>query len=217
MIIEIKHLLNDLVFLSPIWSNDGVLDPFWKEWVLIPLLIFSARLIDVSMSTIRIVLIVNERRIAASILSFLEMFVWLVAVTQTLKNLSNVMCYIGFAGGFAVGTYIGMMIERKLSMGIVLIRVITTMKDGSQLITFLKEHKFRITTLNAEGNFGKTNIIYTVINRKEMNKVIDVIKQFNPNAFYTVENIRYLNEQHWFNADVVENKTLNFLRRIKIK
>lgn len=193
------------------------IDPFWMEWILVPLLIFVARLIDVSMSTIRIILIVNEKRIAASVLSFLEMFVWLVAVTQTLKNLSNVMCYIGFAGGFAVGTYIGMLIEKKLSMGIVLIRITTTEKDGHQLISFLKQRKFRITSVNAEGNFGKTNIIYTVVMRKEMNSVIEVIKQFNPNAFYTVENIRYVNEQRWLNAEGGENKMINFLKKIKIK
>lgn len=192
-------------------------DPFVKEWILIPLLIFFARLIDVSMSTVRIMLIVNERRVAASILSFLEMFVWLVAVTQTLKNLSNVMCYIGFAGGFAVGTYIGMMIEKKLSMGIVLIRITTTEKDGQALISFLKQHKFRITSVNAEGNMGKTNIIYTVVMRKEMNSVIEVIKQFNLNAFYTVENIRYVNEQRWLKAEEADNKMINFLKRIKIK
>lgn len=187
------------------------------EWALIPLLIFFARLIDVSMSTIRIILIVNEKRVAASVLSFLEMFVWLVAVTQTLKNLSNVMCYIAFAGGFAVGTYIGMLIEKKLSMGIVLIRITTTEKDGNQLISFLKQHKFRITSVNAEGNFGKTNIIFTIVMRKEMNSVIEVIKQFNPNAFYTVENIRYVNDQRWLNAATGENKMINFLKKIKIK
>lgn len=193
------------------------IDPFWMEWALIPLLIFFARLIDVSMSTIRIILIVNEKRVAASVLSFLEMFVWLVAVTQTLKNLSNVMCYIAFAGGFAVGTYIGMLIEKKLSMGIVLIRITTTEKDGNQLISFLKQHKFRITSVNAEGNFGKTNIIFTIVMRKEMNSVIEVIKQFNPNAFYTVENIRYVNDQRWLNAATGENKMINFLKKIKIK
>lgn len=193
------------------------IDPFWMEWVLIPLLIFISRLIDVSMSTIRIILIVNEKRIAASVLSFLEMFVWLVAVTQTLKNLSNVMCYVGFAGGFAVGTYIGMVIEKKLSMGIVLIRITTTEKDGFPLIAFLKENKFRITSLNAEGNFGKTNIIYTVVMRKEMNSVIEVIKKFNPNAFYTVENIRYVNDQRWINTDGGESRIISFLKKIKIK
>lgn len=193
------------------------IDPFLMEWVLIPLLIFFARLIDVSMSTVRIILIVNEKRLAATVLSFLEMFVWLVAVTQTLKNLSNVMCYIGFAGGFAVGTYIGMLIEKKLSIGIVLIRITTTEKDGQHLISFLKQHKFRITSVNAEGNYGKTNIIYTVVMRKEMNSVIEVIKKFNPNAFYTVENIRYVNEQRWLTADAGENRIINFLKKIKIK
>lgn len=206
------------LFISSFWENPGfAVDPFWMEWVLIPLLIFFARLVDVSMSTVRIILIVNEKRAAASILSFLEMFIWLVAVTQTLKNLSNVMCYVGFAGGFAVGTYIGMMIEKKLSMGIVLIRITTTEKDGQQLISFLKQHNFKLTAVNAEGNFGKTNIIFTVIARKEMNSVIDVIKRYNPNAFYTVENIRYVNDRHWLNAGSGENKAIDFLKRIKIK
>ncbi len=193
------------------------IDPFWMEWVLIPFLIFAARLIDVSMSTVRIVLIVNEKRLAASVLSFVEMFVWLIAVTQTLKNLSNVMCYIGFAGGFAVGTYIGMLIEKKLSMGIVLIRITTTEKDGHHVISFLKKHNFRITSVNAEGNIGKTNLIYTVVKRKEMNSVIDVVKKFNPNAFYTVENIRYVNDQRWIDGEAGGNGMINFLKKIKIK
>lgn len=127
------------------------------------------------------------------------------------------MCYIGFAAGFAVGTYIGMMIEKRLSIGIVLIRITTTEKDGLPLIAFLKQHKFRITSVNAEGNFGRTSIIYTVVMRKEMNGVIEVIKKFNPNAFYTVENIRYVNDQRWLNAEAEEGKMITFLKKIKIK
>lgn len=193
------------------------IDPWTMDWIVLPLIVFFSRVMDVSMSTIRIMLIVNERKLQASLLSFFEMFVWLIAVTQVLQNLNNWITYVAFAGGFASGTYLGMLIEKKLSIGIVLIRAVTVQKDGSELTAFLRSHKFRITSLDAEGNYGKVNIIYTVVNRSEMKLVIDTIKKFNPNAFYTVENIRYVSDSDRINLGIQDQGVITFLKRIKVK
>lgn len=193
------------------------IDPNTMEWVVIPLLIFIARVIDVALSTIRIILIIHDRKKFATVLSFFEILIWLIAITQILQNLTNVMCYIAFAGGFSTGTYVGMLLEKKLSMGIVLIRTITTQKDASSLVKYFKENNFRFTSVNAEGSYGKVNVVYTVINQKEMKKVIEIIRKFNPNAFYTIENIKYVNKPEGLINAEPDNKLMNFMKRIKIK
>ena len=188
------------------------------QWVLLPSLIFFSRILDVSMSTVRIMLIVNEKRGWAAFLSFFEILIWLVAISQILQNLNNIMCYIGFAGGFSLGTYIGMIIEKKLSIGTILIRVITVRKDASNLIESFKKQNYKFTSVEAEGTYGKVNVVYTIAERKNTQNIIELIKQFNPNAFYTIEKINYATIPGSTTVNTADkNSFFNFLKKIKMK
>ena len=159
------------------------------HWVVIPLLIFCARIMDVSIGTIRIMLIARGRKLLVPLLGFFEVLIWLLAVRQILNNLDNIATYIGFAGGFATGNYIGMIIEEKLAMGSLVIRVITS-KDSSELLRHLNQAGYGVTCVDAQGATGKVNIIFTIVNRRDYLKVIHIINRFNPKAFYSVEDVR---------------------------
>jgi len=163
------------------------------QWVILPILIFIARILDVSIDTIRILLINRGKRAITPILGFIQVSIWLLAIRQIFLNLSNVACYVAYAGGFAAGTWVGMLLEEKLAIGIQVIRVITR-KDATQLIEFLKDKGYGVTSVDGQGVTGKVNIIYTIIRRQDIHDVIEIITRFNPKAFYTIEDIRSMSE-----------------------
>ncbi len=163
------------------------------EYLIIPLLICFARVLDVSLGTLRIILVAKGTKTLAPILGFFEVLIWLIAIGQVMQNLTNVANYFAYAAGFAIGNYLGIIMEQKLAIGVVVVRVITA-TDASKLIDFLKEANFGVTTLEAQGTSGHVHLIYTVIKRSNLPLVVKHIKDFNPKAFYSVEDIRYVSE-----------------------
>ena len=163
------------------------------HWLVIPLLICCARIVDVSIGTVRIMLIARGRKMLAPLLGFFEVLIWLLAMRQILNNLDNAATYIGFAAGFAMGNYVGMLLEEKLAMGSQVIRIITK-KDGSDLVKYFKSHGYGVTVLEGQGTTGKVNVIFTIVKRCDLKKVVKLIHHCNPKAFYSVEDIRSVNE-----------------------
>jgi uncharacterized protein YebE (UPF0316 family) len=174
-------------------NNFFALDPQVFQWVVLPLLIFFARVCDVSLGTARIILVSKGHRYLAPLIGFAEIIIWLLAIRQIFLNLTNVACLIGFAAGFSLGNYAGILIEEKLAIGVQVIRVITR-KDAASLVSFLSEKGYGVTSVDGQGTTGKVNIIYTIVKRSEIPKALDIIKQFNPKAFYTIEDIRSVSE-----------------------
>ena len=160
---------------------------------IIPLLIFVARVLDVTLGTIRVIFVSKGLKYLAPVVGFFEILIWLMAIGQIMNNLSNITCYIAYAAGFAMGNFVGITIAEKLSLGVVLLRVITQ-KDGAELIQSLSSEKYGVTSVDGRGTHGKVNIIFTIVPRKEIQKVVDIIKKFNPKAFYTVEDIGFVEE-----------------------
>lgn len=163
------------------------------QWVILPLLIFLARILDVSLDTIRILFVSRGKRSIAPLLGFVQVIIWLLAIRQIFLHLSNVVCFIAYAAGFAAGTWVGMLIEEKLAIGVEVIRIITR-NEASQLIQFLREKNYRVTKVKGYGATGEVSIIYTIVRRQDMPEVINIIRRFNPKAFYTIEDIRAVTE-----------------------
>jgi uncharacterized protein YebE (UPF0316 family) len=160
-------------------------------YFVLPFLIFLARIIDVTIGTIRIVMVAKGQKMWAPILGFFEILVWLVAISRIFENLDNVLCYFGYAAGFATGNYIGLKLEEKLAMGIVKIQIITR-KPADQLLLNLKSAGYGITFHEAQGGNEKVSIIYSIIKRTELPAVEERIKTFNPNAFYSIEDVKFV-------------------------
>lgn len=171
--------------------------PFFNSelfaWVILPVLIFIARVIDVTFGTMRIIFISKGEKILAPIFGFFEIMVWLFAIGQIMQNLTNLTYYFAYAGGFATGNYVGMYIEEKMAMGTLVIRIITK-KDASNLIEAIKLKNYGITILDGQGATGGVKIIFTIIKRKDVDDVVDIIKQFNPKAFFSIEEVRVARE-----------------------
>jgi uncharacterized protein YebE (UPF0316 family) len=169
----------------------------WWAWVVLPILIFFSRILDQSIGTLRVIFVSKGLKNIAPFFGFFEVIIWLLAVTQVMKHLGNPMSYIAYGAGFAMGNYIGIMIEEKLSLGTVLVRIIPR-KDTTELVKNLKQDGFGVTQIDAEGVMGsKVKILLTITKRKNVPFVISMINQFNPNAFYTIEEIKAVREGYF--------------------
>ncbi|HAJ98569.1 MAG TPA: hypothetical protein DCM62_00945 [Bacteroidales bacterium] len=171
-------------------------DSFWWTWVVLPLLIFCSRILDQSIGTLRLIFVSKGYKNIGPFLGFFEVIIWLLAVTQVLQHLTNPMSYIAYGGGFAMGNYIGMRIEERISIGTVLIRIIPK-DDANDMIGRLRQEGFGVTATPAEGAMGPVKIIFTIIKRKSIPTAINIINQYNPQAFYTIEEIKSVKDGYF--------------------
>jgi len=160
-------------------------------WVVLPAFIFMARVVDVSIGTIRIIYVSRGLKALAAACGFFEVLIWLIAITQIMQNLCNFLMYITYAGGFATGNYVGILIENRLAVGHVVLRIITQ-KDATELIDHLREKDFGVTSLAARGISGSVRLVFTIIKRKDLNEAIEMVKKYNPGAFFSVEDIKMI-------------------------
>lgn len=181
-------------------------------WVIIPLLIFVARVCDVTLGTVRVIFVSKGLKYIAPVIGFFEVLIWLLAIGQIMNNLANPVCYLAYAGGFATGNYVGIIVAEKLSLGNVILRVIIQ-KDVADLIQSLSSKKYGVTSVEGAGAQGKVNIIFTVVPRKEIERVIEIVKKFSPAAFYTIEDIALVQEGIFPIRKSWHNETFEFLFR----
>ena len=174
-----------------------MLEPFGSPeifaYIVLPILIFLARICDVTLGTIRVIFISKGIKYLAPAIGFFEVIIWLLAIGQVMNNLTNVVSYIAYGAGFAAGTYVGMFIEEKISIGLVIVRVITR-HDATPLIECLRQKNYGVTAIDGEGATGPVKLIFTVVQRQDLSRVIAIIKKFNPKAFYSVEEVRSVAE-----------------------
>jgi len=163
------------------------------NYLILPFLIFIARILDVSIATIRIIFVLQGNKILAPVIGFFESFIWLVAIGQIIQNIDNIYSYLAFALGFATGTLVGMLIEERLALGNVVVRVITR-KPAADLITHFKNSGYNYTSLKAEGETGPVNILFSVVKRESLSDILEAIKEYNPKAFYTIENVKKVSD-----------------------
>jgi uncharacterized protein YebE (UPF0316 family) len=162
-------------------------------YVILPILIILARICDVTIGTIRIIVLSRGHKYLAPLLGFFEVLIWITVTAKIIQNLHNPICYFAYAGGFALGNLVGIIVEERLAMGIVVIRVITN-QDASRLITRLRNDGYGVTSIPAQGSMGLVHVIFTVVKRCHLDEVEAMIREFNPQAFYSIEDVRYVSK-----------------------
>ena len=184
------------------------------SYVLLPLLIFTARICDVSINTIRIIYVLGGRRFTAALMGFFESFIWLMAISQIFEHLDNWICYVAYPAGFASGIFVGMIIEERIAYGKVIVRIITR-KGITGLIEYLNSQQFRYTHVNAEGQDGPQNLVFTVLERENLDGLLLKLKQILPTAFYTVEKVNRATEVGTIAEQSTRWDILSWLRNIR--
>jgi uncharacterized protein YebE (UPF0316 family) len=168
-------------------------DSPFVTWVVIPLFIVLARIIDVTLGTIRIIYISRGMKYLAPIFGFFEILIWLIAIGQIMRNLNNPVYYLAYAVGFATGNLLGIFVEERLAVGKIILRIITK-KDATELTKYLRSSGYGVTTVAAEGATGPVNLLFTVIDRDKTESVVRSIQTYNPRAFYSIEDVRRVKE-----------------------
>jgi uncharacterized protein YebE (UPF0316 family) len=159
------------------------------SWIILPVLIFISRLGDVTMATLRHIFISKGFRKIVPILGFFEVLIWLVAMRQVFSHLDNIACFIAWAAGFSAGTYLGMFIEERLAIGTQIIRVITA--ENIELLTeAMKQNHQGITIVDGQGAKGPVKLIFMIVQRANKKHVLDIVHQYTPNAFYSIEDVK---------------------------
>ncbi len=156
---------------------------------LLPIIIFLSRIVDVSLGTLRIIFVNRGMRYIAPVIGFFEVLIWLIVIGQIMQRISSPINYISYAAGFAAGNYIGILLESKLAVGLTMLRIITRTR-AKELIVSLREMGYRVTHVPAEANSGKVQVIFLPTRRKEIPKLINIVQAYNPNALYTIEDMR---------------------------
>jgi uncharacterized protein YebE (UPF0316 family) len=162
-------------------------------WVVFPLLIFGVRVLDVSLGTMRYIYISRGKKYLASLLGFIEVFIWIALVSQIVRNASNFIAYFAYAAGFAAGTFVGLLIEDRLALGTLVVRAIVQNQTG-ELVERLRTAGYGVTTFGGEGASGPVNLIYTIVKRRNLPKVTAIINQSHPQAFLSIEDVRSTQE-----------------------
>ena len=163
-------------------------DQFYA-WVILPIIIFLARVCDVTLGTIRIIFTSRGKRNLAPLLGFVEVLIWIVVIGQLVQNLGSITSYLGYAAGFAVGNFVGMYIEDHLARGTLIVRAIVP-GGGEELMKTLRTAGYGVTGVNGEGANGPVKLVYTIVKRRNLKDVVNLIHATHPKAFLSVEDVR---------------------------
>jgi uncharacterized protein YebE (UPF0316 family) len=155
----------------------------------LPAIIFLAEMCVVTLGTLRIIFVARGNKVLAPLLGFFEVLIWLFAISQVMQNLGDGVCFIAFALGFTLGNFLGISIEQKLALGMAIVRVITN-RPAQALIERLRAAQFGVTTLEGQGASGPVLIVMTIVKRRQLADVYDLIEAHHPNAFYAVDELQ---------------------------
>lgn len=156
---------------------------------LLPFVIFAGRIVDVSLGTLRIIFVSKGEKYLAALIGFFEVFVWIVVISEIFTGASDMLLYMSYAGGYAAGNFVGILIEQRIAFGILLCRVYTK-KNGKMLVAILNSENYGATLIRGSGSLGEIDIIETVVSRKKLKKVDKIFTEFDPGVFYVTEDIR---------------------------
>lgn len=172
----------------------GMAQSEWFKLGVVPLLIFLARVCDVTLGTLRMVFVSRGIKRWAAFLGFFEVLIWLTAISYILQNLTGIQNYIAYAGGFAAGNFVGLLLEEKMASGLLCVTIITH-RDAKRLIKYLRDEQFGVTSVSALGATGRVRIIYSIIRRKNLEDLRLVVENLHPNAFISIQQVKEVSRE----------------------
>ncbi|HSG47115.1 MAG TPA: DUF5698 domain-containing protein [Longimicrobiales bacterium] len=151
-----------------------------------PLFIFLLRLVDVSLATVRMLLVVRGHRALAPFIGFFEVMFWLIAAGTAIRHLQSPLHVVGYAGGFAAGNVVGLWIESRLALGLASVQVFTSAREA-QVAEALRAEGLGATVFTGEGRTGPVQLVYSVVKRRSLSRALAVVNREAPDAFVMVE------------------------------
>lgn len=152
-------------------------------------LIFLARVLDVSLGTIRTLMVVQGRKWQAALIGFFEVTIYVVVLGRVVNDLSNPLNLLSYSLGYATGNYVGIIIENKIGLGNLAAQIVLKDSDNKDLIEILRSKNFGVTVIKGEGREGSREILNVVIKRKSLDTLREIVYEYDEKAFITVNNI----------------------------
>lgn len=159
------------------------------ELILGYIFIFVARVLDVSMATVRMLMVVRGRRLQAAMIGFFEVMIYIVALGRVVNTLNNPVNLIVYALGFATGNFVGSLVEEKMALGNIAAQVITKL-EVKDIVQDLRNQGFGVTVIEGMGKEGVKRILYLTLHRKDLSRLYKVIEGIDPDAFVIVQDAR---------------------------
>lgn len=156
---------------------------------MLPLVIFFGRICDVTLGTLRIIFVSKGEKIKAPFVGFFEVFIWIVVISQIFSHANDIVAYLAYAGGYAAGNFVGILVENKIAFGFQMFRIYTK-KNGADLTMALNKKGFGSTYIKGEGAVSEVGIVEAVVSRKDVKQIKNIIDTFDSSAFYIIEDIR---------------------------
>tara|TARA_B100000902_G_scaffold377285_1_gene409354 strand:- start:261 stop:761 length:501 start_codon:yes stop_codon:yes gene_type:complete len=156
------------------------------ELIFSALIIFSLRLADQSLGTMRALLVSKNKPIYAAFIGLVESAIWIVAISQVIKDIDDPVLIGAYAAGFSAGTILGSYIERIVGVGNIVVRVFCPASSPS-VAEKLRDKGYGVTIIDGQGKDGSVKIYLCVIPRRRLKLVLDMIKEINPDSFITTD------------------------------
>ncbi|MCI5071805.1 DUF5698 domain-containing protein [bacterium] len=158
-----------------------------------PVLIFFARLLDMTLDTVRVIYVTRGEKYTAATLGFFQTLIWVFAISQVIANLGGFLNAFAYAAGFSAGTFVGIYVEGKLALGKVMLRLVTR-KNSDELVSVLEQEGYGYTVSKGNGHHGEVSIIYIVVVKKLLKECMDLIRQYHPRSFISVSEVKEAQE-----------------------
>ena len=152
-------------------------------------LIFIARVIDMSMSTVRTLMVMQSRKLTAAAIGFFEVGIYVTILGKVVDGLENPWNLLAYCAGFATGNYVGIMLENKIALGNLSAQIILKTANNQMLVDTLRKEKFGVTAIEGQGIEGPREILTVALNRKDLQRLQKVVDSVDPNAYVTVNSI----------------------------
>lgn len=159
-------------------------------------LIFTLRVTDMTLDTMRVLFVMRGRKSIAWVLGFFQATVFVTAITTVIRDLSNPLNIIGYAAGFATGVLVGMLIEERLAIGYLHMRIISS-RRGTGIAESLRSEGYAVTEIPARGKDGMVTMLNCSVPRKDIDQLKDTVNTVDPEAFITSEDIRPVRRGYW--------------------
>lgn len=159
-------------------------------------LIFLLRVSDMTLDTLRVLVVMRGKKGIAWVLGFFQASIFVLAISSVLSNLDNPLNVIGYAAGFATGNVVGMFIEERLAIGHTLISIVSS-RRGSAIAERLRDEGYAVTEVPARGKDGAVSLLNVSVLRKNVERVRKIVNEVDPEAFITAEDVRPIRRGFW--------------------
>lgn len=150
--------------------------------------IVLARVVDVSLGTLRMINVVQGRKSVAAGLGFIEILIWVVVVSSVIQNLDQPLYIVSYAGGFALGTYVGILLEEWIGRGERVVRIFS--RSGADMARRLRDASHVVTEFRGEGREGPVDLLFLHTPRKRVLEVMELARTVDPESFCIVDDVR---------------------------